>query len=782
MNQQPQSLLPQHTIWRWPINLDIYDRIPILTQEEYAELDRKLRRAKIPIRQYTYKILARLMHPIDDVYTYIQAPLEKRPEILRPIFIEMHRRGKSFWGWTEDEWRESICPTGSAFLERYGWNELAHHASHPGHPGRPFLLVLAYLLDVLPNGSELMALGDMTQGAQSVFGKETIALAAQQLMTVLQGWGYQERDQSTFTSCLCYLFLRNRSPYLQDLSSELLEEVEQACTYGFVCKYLFQISRALSALGLIEKPLSDGRGRGKPTMSGTDGSVDHEWLSWCERWLKQSSLQSRRHIYYALLKVGRWLKIVHPEITSPAQWTSELAAEFVAVVHEMKVGEWSDASTQSRKGMYRAGEPLRPAAKDRLLAGMRTFLHDCQIWGWIRMQLNPHRALQTPKSIHNLIGPNPRVIDKDLWAKLLWAAMNLDASDLPRNNKGVLAYPLEMVRAIAVVWCFSALRSDEIWRLRVGCVRWQREDVIVPETGNVLPHDAVCFLDIPVNKTTTAYTKPVHPLVGKRINAWERVRPHEQLHALDRKTNETVPFLFSYRGMRVSKGYINSSLIPLLCKKAGVPEKDSRGAITSHRARATIASMFYNAREPLSIFELKEYLGHKDLSSTQNYLQVDPTKLAEKVVKAGYLERNLATIEVLLDQEAVINGAASRGESWKYYDLGHGWCTNPFWASCVHRMACAKCPFYRPKMETTEQLLEGKANLVRMLEFVKLTEDEKLLVTEGIELHQELIEKLADVPTPTGPTPRELQASQQPKRKAIPLRSVQHSKEQDQGE
>jgi hypothetical protein len=42
-----------------------------------------------------------------------------------------------------------------------------------------------------------------------------------------------------------------------------------------------------------------------------------------------------------------------------------------------------------------------------------------------------------------------------------------------------------------------------------------------------------------------------------------------------------------------------------------------------------------------------------------------------------------------------------------------------------------------------DQLIEGKANLVRMLEFVKLTEDEQLLVTEGIALHQELIEKLA---------------------------------------
>jgi len=88
-------------------------------------------------------------------------------------------------------------------------------------------------------------------------------------------------------------------------------------------------------------------------------------------------------------------------------------------------------------------------------------------------------------------------------------------------------------------------------------------------------------------------------------------------------------------------------------------------------------------------------------------------------------------------------------------------------------MACARCPYYRPKDGLKEQLTEGQANLVHMLEFVALTEDEKLLVTEGIELHQALIEKLADVPTPAGPTPRELEASRQPEKRVLPLKAVQ---------
>jgi len=91
-------------------------------------------------------------------------------------------------------------------------------------------------------------------------------------------------------------------------------------------------------------------------------------------------------------------------------------------------------------------------------------------------------------------------------------------------------------------------------------------------------------------------------------------------------------------------------------------------------------------------------------------------------------------------------------------------------------MACARCPYYRPKNSLNEQLVEGKANLIHMLEFVQLSEDEKLLVTEGIELHQELIEKLEDVPTPAGPTPRELEAQRQGARKVIPIKSVRRSR------
>jgi hypothetical protein len=112
-------------------------------------------------------------------------------------------------------------------------------------------------------------------------------------------------------------------------------------------------------------------------------------------------------------------------------------------------------------------------------------------------------------------------------------------------------------------------------------------------------------------------------------------------------------------------------------------------------------------------------------------------------------------VEVLIDRDVVSNGAAAM-EPWKYYDLGHGYCTYDFFEKCPHRMACAKCAFYLPKQSAKAQVLEGRANLLRLRQEIPLAEAELEAVNDGIIAHERLVEKLADVPTPAGPTPRDL--------------------------
>src|SRR5206468_3189420 len=196
-------------------------------------------------------------------------------------------------------------------------------------------------------------------------------------------------------------------------------------------------------------------------------------------------------------------------------------------------------------------------------------------------------------------------------------------------------------------------------RLRVACVRGQQHDVHVPGTEDeVLANDAVCLLDIPVHKTGTAFTKPVDPLLGHAIAAWEAVRP-TQPAVLDRKTSEHVHLLFSYRAQGIGRQYLNERVIPALCAKAGVPTADVRGNITSHRARSTIASQLYNAKEPMTLFELQAWLGHRSPLSTQHYAKITPNTLTKAYTEAGYFARNVRTIEVLVDRAAVAAGHAA---------------------------------------------------------------------------------------------------------------------------
>lgn len=190
-------------------------------------------------------------------------------------------------------------------------------------------------------------------------------------------------------------------------------------------------------------------------------------------------------------------------------------------------------------------------------------------------------------------------------------------SDPEFAHRGPTVYPYALIKATAVAWLFAGLRSDELVRLRLGCIRWQREGRPGAARNHVPGDGATCLLDVPTHKTGAAYTKPVDPLLGEAIGAWEAVRPQQPL-LVDRKTGERVAVLFCFRGRPLSTDYFNSTLIPMLCRKAGVPVRDARGRITSHRARATIASQLYNAKEPMNCSSSRRGLAikHRNQRST----------------------------------------------------------------------------------------------------------------------------------------------------------------------
>ncbi|MFH7596911.1 tyrosine-type recombinase/integrase [Streptomyces racemochromogenes] len=258
------------------------------------------------------------------------------------------------------------------------------------------------------------------------------------------------------------------------------------------------------------------------------------------------------------------------------------------------------------------------------------------------------------------------------------------------------------------------------------------------------------------HKTGTAFTKSVDPILGQAVDAWQAIRP-DQPKFTDRRTGECVDLLFAIRARRVSTHYVNNTIIPMLCRKAGAPDTDVRGNITSHRARSTVASRLYNAKEPMTLFELQAWLGHRSPQSTQYYAKITPNTLSKASSEAGYFERNVRTIEVLVDRDAVASGDAAAGDPWQHYDLGHGYCTYTFFEQCQDRMACAKCDFYTPKDSTKSQILEAKGNLQRMLVTIPLTDDERQAVDDG----------------QTSPTPRQIGIP--PNAALLPLVEVRRS-------
>ena len=158
----------------------------------------------------------------------------------------------------------------------------------------------------------------------------------------------------------------------------------------------------------------------------------------------------------------------------------------------------------------------------------------------------------------------------------------------------------------------------------------------------------------------------------------------------------------------------------------------------------------------MTLFELQAWLGHSSPNSTQHYARITPTTLTKAYRDAGYFERNVRAIEVLIDRDAVQDGSAAQGQPWQHYDLGHGYCTYNFFEQCPHRMACARCDFYVPKDSEKARLLEAKENLQRMVATIPLTDDERAAVDDDAGAIERLLESLGNVPTPAGPTPRQI--------------------------
>jgi integrase len=683
----------------------------------------------------TIRALHRLVDPLIPLMARCRPDIagRARSRILRRV----HAEQRPYWDWDVSTWRDVASVEAGSKL------------------GAPMVAVANVVGGHRTLHHDVMV--SMRRTAGLAFGQLAVEQAIEHVQATLRSWEVSEHTSgSQVAAALCDLMLCSGTAILADLTDDTFGALADLYGSGARRTGLIKVSRVLAHDGVLREPVARNTRQRGPRQETLD-SAPAAWVHWALRWRRVTTIEpgSLRGRFAIILIAGRWAADKHPEAVEPHLWTRDIAAEYVADTLNATHGQWAGCNRDTRN----TGQPLGVKGRVQRIDGLRAFFLDLIDWEWMTPRFNPRKALAGPLSVRAQLGPNPRIIDDASWAKLMAAGLTIETSDLKRygsaaaravNPEHRTYYPIEMVRALVGVWLFAGLRVDEIRRLELECV--QREEGRDEKTSTPFP---ICLLHVPANKTSRAFSKPVDPLVGELVTAWQAVRP-PQPDLVDRKTRQRRQFLFCVRGELVGLSYLNSHLIPVLCRKAGIPEHDSRGALTSHRARATIATQLLNAPEPLSLVDLKEWLGHKHYSSTRHYATVLQRRLTAAYKKADYFARNVRTIQVLIDRETIMTGAAADGETWKYYDLGEGYCTYDFFAKCPHRLACARCPFYLPKQSSAGQLLAVKNGIDHMLENLVLTDDERTALDGDRAVLTQLANRLAKIPTPAGPTPEAL--------------------------
>jgi hypothetical protein len=282
--------------------------------------------------------------------------------------------------------------------------------------------------------------------AKLVLGTGAVETSITEVAATLDAWGYRipEVARHQLRGIVSQALLVNRSPLLEDLSTASFDRLRaHPATSDYQLPILYALQRAVASLGHCDAPVRTGY-NAVPVIEGADPT----WTAWVERWHATSTLtpKVRAIVRTIMAKAGRWLTAEHPEITEPSKWTRATCAAWVAAVDRMSVGDY----VQRREGLgAREGKPISPRTKAHILMATRTFFRDCQEWEWITRRFDPARALGVPRSVGALIATDPRVIDDALWAKLLWAGLNLEPADLPGNSADTY-YPMELIRAVTL--------------------------------------------------------------------------------------------------------------------------------------------------------------------------------------------------------------------------------------------------------------------------------------------------------------------------------------------
>lgn len=751
-----------------PIVPENYDRAPF-THDELQALEFCITcdPNKSGSREYitAKKRLTRLDQPITDVYHLRHG--DRHPLIRNSAQLlirrEMYHMGKVFWDWPPDVWLEMLCPTFALFKMRHGNR----------HPCRSTIMDVAYLLgrvtDLRPLGYGL----NVAQAAHVYFGSELISHQYKRVINVLVEKGYIEGAGSKIQlqRCLGLFFILNRSPYLEDITQELVA-IMRSDDRRAIQHASKRVGIALREFNILPPvPAKES----VASMNVDSSGMAPEWYTWCKAWYERAvDLTPRVRMSYAtdILMIGRWLHECVPEVRTPEQWTEDLALRFRSEICSWTAGQY--ASTQWRemyKSSQKCGLPMKAGTIAYCLSAFRRYLTDLTKHPYavsgeparkIRLDFSPKEVLTCPARLRReLESAEPRDINLHIWARLVIAAATLAQSDLPKHAR----YPLSFYRALALVWVSTARRPNEIARLRLDCVRddWEpgmldedNQILQIPRTTNTPVQQSpeipkknvpkIYYLHIPSGKRNGPFWVWIPDYVADAIDAWKRERPKNLRKLYDRKDRENVDYLFCYKDSRIGAKYINNSLIPVLCKKAGVDIEDTIGRITGHRARSTRLTLL--RIKGVSLEDLAEYAGHSNTRTLRKHYVRHRSDQFHRIIKdADDLSR---IIEGVVDIQAAAQGLPALRWFIGYDADGEPqYCANQVYHTCPHRLDCAKCGMFIGGEKA--KLLHDGGQTLPIESKVPMTPIEKCLVDgdqEGIEACQATLQQIPAPKTP----------------------------------
>jgi integrase len=760
------SLLPQHSAMEWvmPVVPENYERGPLTEGEWWA-----LAQSAAPNFNWlsakgvaTKQLLARLDQPIVDVYALRRHAKEPHDHLLALLLMrrQMHRLGRMFWEWERQDWIDLLCPNSPLFCATYG--------QRAGQI-RTTIIDTAYLLGDVADLRRAGIGQEAATTAKVCFGNDLLTAQCRRVIDLLAGKGYTG-GETTFQDVryvLSMLFLLKRTPYLEDLSEELLDTIAEESDHKRMV--IGRVRRALQDLKILSRKATP------PSPHNFQASgMAREWHEWAIAWFDQTvdlAPGTKKAFLFHILTTGRWLSAHAPHIRLPEQWTEDLALRFRVDLCSWTQGQYANANAQRRlAGRGLLNKPLGPQAIHQYLTALRRYFTDLSRRsytvggapaGRIRLDFAPKEVLVPPDPIRRALDAvNPRDIDGQVWAKLVMAAATLTQSDLPQRAP----YPLSFYRALGLLWVASARRTNELIRLRLDCLRSDWDPEMRDDDGQPIPrlsfpgsgqaaspeHQAarapnMHYLQIPAGKNRGPYWIWVPEYVADAINAWKRERPRHQEQLLDVKDREPVDYLFCYKNIQVGRSFINQSLIPILCAKAGVETEDARGQITGHRGRSSRLTLLRN--KGVSLDDLAEYAGHTDSRTIRRYARQDPILLHRIVRDADDVSR---IVEGVVELQAAAQGLPALRWFIGYDTDGEPmYSGNQVYVTCPHRLSCERCGMFIGG--TKAKLLHEGHNTLPVTSKVPMTPLETCVIKGDVDGAKECQRALQYVPAPETP-------------------------------